>query len=115
MATFVITKTALGRYKLAYHDYKGTAIAVSPALDSTDDCMETIQQFKEQFDEANIVTLKTPKEQHFFQMELHQAVVFKSRKFNTLLRMEKALEDFKKNFVISEILDFTENIFETQP
>jgi|SRR5690606_2038678 len=112
MATFVITKNAHSKYKLAYHDYKGTAIAVSKALESKADCLTTIEQFKQHFHRAVIATLKTPKEQHYFQAEIDEEIIFKSRKFNTLLRMEKALDDFKKNFVPSEVLDFTENIFE---
>lgn len=112
MATFVITKNAHGKYKLAYHDYKGTAIAVGGALESKEECFSVIDEFKQDFHRADISSLRTPKEQHYFQVQLDEEVIFKSRKFNTLLRMEKALEDFKKNFVPSEVLDFTENIFE---
>lgn len=112
MATFVITKNAHNKYKLAYHDYKGTAIAVSKALESKEECLATIEQFKKHFHQLIFSTCKTQKEQHYFQCELEEEIIFKSRKFNTLLRLEKALGDFKKNFVPSEVLDFTENIFE---
>ena len=112
MATFVITKNAHSKYKLAYHDYKGTAIAVSTALESKTDCLMTIELYKKKFHQLIFSICKTQKEQHYFQCELDEEIIFKSRKFNTLLRMEKALDDFKKNFVPSEVLDFTENIFE---
>ena len=112
MATFVITKNAHGKYKLAYHDYKGTAIAVGQAIASKNQCLLLMEAYKNNFFRAEIDSATTSKEQYYFEITLDEEVIFKSRKFNTLLRKEKALDDFKKNFVTSEVLDFTENIFE---
>ena len=46
---------------------------------------------------------------------VNEYVLGSSRKFTTPLLMEKGLGDFQKNFVHSEVLDFTEDIFEELP
>lgn len=112
MGTIVISKKMNG-YKYSYNNYRGHALFVSLSFESIDACSDAIEQLKKFFDALEIEHKKTPSGKLFFRVTLKGELIGNSRKFSTPLLLEKGLNDFKSNFEVAEVLDFTLDVFET--
>jgi len=111
MGTLVITIKENNTYKYAYNNYKGNTLFTSSSLKSKAQCFSEINILKNNFNVVQFVKFKTPSGKLFFKLELNGFILANSRKFTTPLLIEKGINDIKKNFLTSEVLDFTENIF----
>ena len=111
MGTLVITIKENQTYKYSYNNYKGNTLFTSNTLKSKAQCFSEINIIKNNFDVLQFVKFKTPGGKFFFKLELNGFILGNSRKFTTPLLIEKGINDIKKNFISSEVLDFTENIF----
>lgn len=115
MGTLVITIKENNTYKYAYNNYKGNTLFTSNTLKSKAQCFSEINIIKNNFEVLQFVKFKTPSGKFFFKLELNGFILGNSRKFTTPLLIEKGINDIKKNFITSEVLDFTENIFGDLP
>lgn len=115
MGTLVISIKENGKYKYTYNNRKGNTIFTSNSFTHKSQCFSDINVIKNHFSVLNFMKFKTPSGKMFFKLELNGFILGNSRKFTTPLLIEKGIADFKKNFVNSEVLDFTDNIFEEIP
>lgn len=113
MGTIVISKKENGKYKYSYNNRKGNTLFTSNSFDSKSQCQSDINIIKKQFNLLQLIRFKTVSGKLFFKLELNSFILGQSRKFTTPLLIEKGIEDFKKNFVHSEVLDFTEDVFQS--
>lgn len=111
MGTLVITIKENKTYKYSYNNYKGNTLFTSNTLKSKAQCFSEINIIKNNFEVLQFVKFKTPSGKFFFKLELNGFILGTSRKFTTPLLIEKGINDIRKNFITSEVLDFTENIF----
>lgn len=112
MGTIVISKKENGTYKYTYNNRKGNTIFTSVSHSQKAECFSSINVLKKQFEMLQFLKFKTPSGKLFFKLELNSFIVGQSRKFTTPLLIEKGIDDFKNNFVTSEVLDFTIDFFE---
>lgn len=112
MGTLVISLKENGKYKYTYNNWKGNTLFTSSNFDTKVECFSDINIIKKNFDRLEFIRHKTASGKLFFKLELNTFILGQSRKFTTPLLIEKGIDDFKKNFAASEVLDFTENIFE---
>jgi uncharacterized protein YegP (UPF0339 family) len=111
MGTLVISIKENNTYKYTYNNRKGSVIFTSNSYATKAHCISEINVLKRNFNALSYVHYKTPSGKLFFKLNLNNHILGSSRKFTTPLLMEKALNDLKSNFVNSEILDFTEDVF----
>ena len=111
MGTLVISIKENNTYKYSYNNYKGNTLFTSNSFKSKAQCFSDINVIKNNFEVLQFVKFKTPSGKFFFKLELNGFILGNSRKFTTTLLIEKGINKNKKNFVNSEVLDFTENIF----
>lgn len=111
MGTLVISIKENNTYKYSYNNYKGNTIFTSNSFKSKAQCFSDINVIKNNFEVLQFVKFKTPSGKFFFKLELNGFILGNSRKFTTPLLIEKGINDIRKNFINSEVLDFTENIF----
>jgi len=115
MGTLVISIKENGKYKYTYNNRKGNTLFTSNSLPSKFACMSEITVIKKNFSSLKYLKYKTPAGKLYFKVVVNDFVIGSSRKFTTPLLLEKGLVDFQKNFVNSEVLDFTQNFFEDFP
>lgn len=115
MGTLVISKKENNTYKYSYNNRKGSVIFTSNSYTIKEQCLSEINILKRNFQMLTFIHYKTPSGKLFFKIDLNSHVLGVSRKFTTPLLMEKALNDFKNNFLTSEVLDFTEDVFSNFP
>lgn len=115
MGTLVISKKENEKYKYTYNNWKGNTIVTSNSLQTKAHCISEINVLKRNFSSIEFLKYKTPSGKLYFKLTINGHVVAVSRKFTTPLLMEKGMNDIMKNFNQSEILDFTEDIFENFP
>ena len=115
MGTLVISIKENGKHKYTYNNRKGNTIFTSNSQVSKFACISEITVLKKNFSSLNYIKYKTPAGKLYFKVVVNDFVIGTSRKFTTPLLMEKGMSDFQKNFLNSEILDFTDNIFEDFP
>ncbi|WP_372474599.1 hypothetical protein AB4865_04815 [Capnocytophaga sp. ARDL2] len=113
MGTLVISQRENGTYKYTYNNRKGNVIFTSNSHQHKTQCMSEITVLKRNFDRIDFLKYKTPSGKMYFRIVVNEFVLGSSRKFTTPLLMEKGMDDLKKNFLNSEVLDFTEDIFGT--
>lgn len=114
MGTLVISKKENNSYKYTYNNRKGSVIFTSNSYQSKAHCLSEINILKRNFALIQFINYKTPSGKLFFKVSINDHVVGVSRKFTTPLLMEKGLNDLKNNFLKTEVLDFTEEIFDFQ-
>lgn len=115
MGTLVISKKENEKYKYTYNNWKGNTIVTSNSHITKAHCISEINILKRNFSSIEFVRYKTPSGKLYFKLNINGHVIATSRKFTTPLLMEKGMNDILKNFLQSEILDFTEDIFEALP
>lgn len=111
MGTLVISKKENNQYKYTYNNRKGNVIFTSNSYLSKAHCLSEINIIKRNFSIISFVYYKTPSGKLFFKVNVNDHILGVSRKFTTPLLMEKGVNDLKNNFLASEVLDFTEDVF----
>lgn len=111
MGTLVISKKENNTYKYSYNNRKGSVVFTSNSYTFKEQCLSEINILKRNFNVLTFIQYKTPSGKLFFKVDLNTHILGVSRKFTTPLLMEKAMGDFKNNFLTSEVLDFTEDVF----
>lgn len=111
MGTIIISKNTRG-FRFSYNNFKGHPLVIGEVELSIEACHIAIETLKKALDTISIETSKATSGKFFFQLFLDNQRVATSRKFTTLLLMEKGLRDFKENFIKAETLDFTRDVFE---
>ncbi len=111
MSTFVITKRFNDEYKFEYTSRKGKAIFTSNSFELQFECENAIQFFKDNLIFATFLKSKSSSGKFFFRLLLNEKQFAVSRKYSTLLMLEKGINDIKKYAHKSEIIDFCNNDF----
>ena len=111
MGTLVISKKENNTFKYTYNSRKGNTIFTSNSYATKAQCLSEINILKRNFLAVDYVHYKTPSGKMFFKLNINNHILGASRKFTTPLLMGKGLNDLKTNFVDSEVLDFTEDVF----
>ncbi|MBA5791202.1 hypothetical protein H1R17_00320 [Flavobacterium sp. xlx-214] len=115
MGTLVISKKENNKYKYTYNNRKGNTIFTSNSQESKAHCISEINILSRNFNSIDFLRYKTPSNKLYFKVSINGHVLGSSRRFTTPLLLEKGLNDLKNNFLKSEILDFTEDVFESFP
>lgn len=111
MGTFAISLKENGEYKYTYNNRRGKTLITSLAYKTKEECQENIELLKREIEAITFLKLKTSANKFYFKLLLHDSILCVSRKFTTLLRIEKAIVDIQTYIVQSEILDFTHYSF----
>lgn len=111
MGTLVISKKENNKYKYTYNNRKGNTLVTSSSHETKAHCISEINILKRNFSSIEFVRYKTPSGKLYFKLSVNGHVVGVSRKFTTPLLMEKGMKDISDNFIKSEVLDFTEDVF----
>ncbi|HUH25613.1 MAG TPA: hypothetical protein VLY87_03235 [Flavobacterium sp.] len=115
MGTIVISKKENNTFKYTYNNRKGHTLLSSNSHETKAHCMSEINVLKRNFSSIEYLRYKTPSGKLYFKININTHILGTSRKFTTPLLMDKGLNDFKNNFISSEVLDFCEDIFESFP
>lgn len=115
MGTLVISKKENNTYKYTYNNRKGNTVITSNSHQTKAHCISEINILKRNFSSIEFVRYKTPSGKLYFKLSINGHVLGASRKFTTPLLLEKGMNDVKKYFMESEILDFTDDVFEVFP
>lgn len=111
MGTFAISTKDNGEFKYTYNNKRGKTVLTSLGYKSKEDCNLAIHYLMENMDKISITKFKSPSDKFFIKLLLEDTVLCISRKFTTILRLEKAITDILENVSKSELLDFTDFSF----
>ncbi|MBL7886092.1 MAG: DUF1508 domain-containing protein [Flavobacterium sp.] len=112
MGTFVISKRQNGYYKYEFTSRKGKVIFTSADFELRFECEEAIERLKTNVDQLVFMKFKTSKGKLYFKIILNDKEIATSRKYSTVLLLEKGICDVKKYAPLSEYLDFSNQFFE---
>ena len=115
MGTLVISKKENKKYKYTYNNRKGHTVLMSNSHETKAHCISEINILKRNFSSIEFLRYKTPSGKLYFKIAVNGHILGTSRKFTTPLLMDKGLTDLQNNFMNSEILDFTEDVFAALP
>ena len=107
MGAFVITKKDEDHYKFVYTSRKGKIVFSSSAYELKMDIEEDIELIKTNAETAFCMKFKTSRGQFFYRLIINDKVYATSRKFNTVLRLEKGIAEVKLYVPKAETLDFS--------
>ena len=111
MSTFVITKRFNDEYKFEYTSRKGKVIFTSNSFELKFECENEIEYLKGNVASASFLKSKSSSGKFFFRLIIDNRQIAVSRKYSTLLMLEKGINDIVKYAVKSEIIDFSSNDF----
>ncbi len=111
MSTFVITKRFNEEYKFEYTSRKGKTIFTSNSFELQFECENEIEYLKKNLDSALFLKSKSSSGKFFFRLILNEKQFAVSRKYSTILMLEKGINDITKYALKSEIIDFSGNDF----
>ena len=111
MSTFVITKRFNDEYKFEYTSRKGKVIFTSNSFELKFECENEIEFLKEKVASASFLKSKSSSGKFFFRLIIDNRQIAVSRKYSTLLMLEKGINDIVKYALKSEIIDFSSNDF----
>ncbi|MBW3518188.1 hypothetical protein [Flavobacterium sp. NKUCC04_CG] len=111
MSAFVISLKENGQLKYTYNSRRGKTILTSMEYSSKEAIHGTINFLKNNFELVSLYKFRTPSGKYFFKIAIDQNIYATSRKFTTELRLIKGMDEVRRNFVVSEILDFSVDIF----
>ncbi len=115
MGTFVISKRQNGYYKYEFTSRKGKVIFTSIDFELRFECEEAIEQLKSNVDQLVFMKFKTSKGKLYFKMILCDKEIATSRRYSTILLLEKGISDVIKYAPLSEYLDFSNQNFVFPP
>ncbi len=111
MSTFVITKRFNDEYKFEYTSRKGKTIFTSNSFELQFECEQEIENLKNNLSEAVFLKSKSSSGKYFFRLIINERQLAVSRKYSTLLMLEKGINDILKYSLKSETIDFSGNEF----
>ena len=107
MSTFVISKRSNEEYKYVYASRKGNVIFTSLSFELKFECENAIKLLQGSLLEVQIINKKSSTGKFFFEVLLNQQLCGTSRKFTTLLLLQKGIDGIMKYLDKAEILDFS--------
>jgi len=107
MGTFVISKRQNGWYKYEFASRKGKVIFTSADFELRFECEENIEGLKKSIEEIYFMKFKSKNGKLYFKIILNQKEIAVSRKYTTVLLLEKGISDVVKSVTNAEILDFS--------
>ncbi|UYW00733.1 hypothetical protein K5I29_09400 [Flavobacterium agricola] len=111
MGTFAISLKDNGSYKFTYNNRRGKTVVTSIPQESIEACQNTIDILKAELPQLNFTKFKTAAGKFYFKISLRDETLCTSRKFTTVLRVEKAISEIKTYMTEAEVLDFTTYVF----
>ena len=109
MSTFVITQRFNDEYKFEYTSRKGKTIFTSNSYELQFECENAIEYFKKNIDFASFLKSKSSSGKFFFRLLINEKQFAVSRKYSTILMLEKGIADITKYAFKSETIDFSKN------
>ncbi len=107
MSTFVITKRLNDEYKFIFTSRKGNIIFTSLSYELKFECEEAIELLRNSIKETLFIKKKSTKGKFYFDVLLNDKIYATSRKFSTLLMLQKGIDGINKYLFKSEVLDFS--------
>lgn len=107
MSTFVISKRTNGEYKFVFTSRKGKIIFTSLSYELKFECEEVIELIKVSLQSLVLVKKKSGVGKFYFEVLLNNKMYGTSRKFSTLLMLEKGIDGIYKYLEKAEVLDFS--------
>jgi uncharacterized protein len=107
MGTFVISKRQNGYYKYEFTSRKGKVIFTSNDFELRFECEDDIEILKKSLDKIIFMKFKSKNGKLYFKVILNEKEIAVSRRYTTLLLLEKGMNDVLKYSPQSEVLDFT--------
>lgn len=111
MGAFVISKKFNGDFKFVFTSRKGKTIFTSIGYGSKSDCEEAVEYVKVTLESSTYVKFRASNGKYFFRLVIADLVVATSRKYTTLLRLQKGIDEIVQYGSKAEILDFSEDDF----
>lgn len=111
MGTFAISTKDNGEYKYTYNNKRGKTVLTSIGFKSKEECKNAISDLIDNIENISITKFKSTSDKFFIRLIQNDVVLCTSRKFTTILRLEKAITDITDNLKYSELLDFTDFSF----
>jgi uncharacterized protein len=111
MSTFVITKRFNDEYKYEFTSRKGKTIFTSCSFELQFECENEIEFLKKNLDVTTFLKSKSTSGKFFFRLLIDNKQFAVSRKYSTLLMLEKGINDILKYGHKSEVIDFSNNDF----
>ena len=107
MATFVISKKSNGDFKFVFTSRKGKIIFTSVAYPSEEACEVVIGELKIGLANMVFVTEKASGNKYLFKITHKEKQLAISRKYTTLLLLQKGIDEIKSGILSAETLNFT--------
>ncbi len=107
MSTFVITKRSNDNYKFIFTSKKGKIIFISLSYLLKYECEETINLLKKSLEKLILIKKKAANGKFYFEILFGDKIYGTSRKFSTLLMLEKGIDGINKYLEKAEVLDFS--------
>ncbi len=111
MGTFVISQRQNGYYKFEYNSRKGRVVFTSVDYELRFECEEAIEELKCNIDKIYFMKFKTSSGKLYFKIILNEKELATSRKYTTLLLLQKGIDEVLKHVPSSEFLDFSNQAF----
>lgn len=107
MSTFIITKRSNGEYKFVFTSRKGKIIFTSLSYELKFECEEDIDLIKKELKNLILIRKKSSIGKFYFELLLNDKIYGTSRKFSTLLMLQKGIDGINKYLENAEVLDFS--------
>ena len=111
MGAFVISKRFNDEYKFVFTSRRGKEIFTSTSYELRFECEAAIERFKAEVDNGVYVRQRFSDGKYYFKLMLDGEFFARSRKYSTELRLQKGIDEIKRDVLRSEILDFSTNDF----
>lgn len=113
MSTFVISKRSNDEYKFVFTSRKGNIIFTSLSYELKFECEAIIELIRNSVEDLVLIKKKSSLGKFYFEVLLQDKIIGSSRKFTTLLLLQKGIDGIMKYVEKAEVLDFSnrENLF----
>ena len=107
MSTFVLSKRSNDEYKFVFTSRKGNVIFTSLSYELKFECEAAIELIKNSMQDLVLIKKKSGSGKFYFEVLLKDKLYGSSRKFTTLLLLQKGIDGIIKYLKNAEILDFS--------
>lgn len=111
MSAIVISQKENETHKFTFEHRRGRTLLTSQEHNTKEEVYETIDFLKNNFTAVETIRFKTPSGKFYFKIVYEGHTYGTSRRFNTELRFENGIEEVEQNFVKSETLDLSLDVF----
>lgn len=111
MGAFVISKRFNGAFKFVFTSRKGKTIFTSMAYLTKEACESDIAFMKLTLEDGIYSKFKASNGKHFFKLQIAERILAVSRKYSTVLLLQKGIDEIMRTALKAEILDFSEGDF----